>query len=174
MRRFQLLVGCVVFLGLQPLGWSDEFSLGESKQKKRVKLIKRQTKCLERCYSKSYRRFYRCRPSSLYCNAKSEIYTRNCFTGCKAPWFCRGFRKTQARCGQMCLLSERKKWLRRNRWRRYKGRLVRRRISKKAYRRWLRKSSYACQKLCKLLNIECGALVPTLPPATRIPNLRKM
>ncbi|HAA55798.1 MAG TPA: hypothetical protein DCE42_13635, partial [Myxococcales bacterium] len=127
MKRMGITLSSLVCMCLLVLLWSGQAwaedgddLLGppetpKSKKKKKKRWVpksKRQERCLKRCYSKGYRRFYRCRHKGrLYCNMKAGIYFRACIRGCSVPKFCTGYQMTAPKCIPLCLRPERRKWL---------------------------------------------------------------
>ncbi len=148
----------------------------EAAKRRKMRQLKKQVKCLLRCYNRAYKRFFRCRtPRATFCNLKADMYLRACIARCSASWFCRGFRKTQRSCPARCLNTARKEWLKKHRWRYYRGKKIRRRIRRKTYLRWRKRSRYACSRVCKSLGVACDSeIIIKLPKPVTLPDLNKM
>ncbi len=173
MLRINIVAG-VLFLGWLGLGMPTNAQLPLTPKQRMKKLrIKHQMKCMTRCDKRGYRNFYRCGPKGReYCKARAGVSFRACVLDCKAPWFCKGYKRVvRSRCTKLCI-SSRKKQQPRKRWRRRPSRRQFRRWARR-FLRWQRRARYACKRVCVNYNRICKInAVVKLPPRTRLPAFK--
>lgn len=166
-RRLAHLLCWTWMLGL--VGW---LGAGTASAQTPQQLSKRklhlQLRCLGTCQERGYRQFYRCGSKRrTECNIRSWLKTRQCFTRCRAPWFCKGFVKSvNKKCATMCLARRHKKrppFCRRARSKKARYRCLKR------YVYWRSRTRHACLKLCETLRHLCSvSFTINMPPPKKL------